>query len=173
MATFSIKPANMKTTPSGTLTVVALVGLALATVITLRAIAQSPTSAADGDVDKFVLIMKNKDGEYHSLKKSTPAGEAEFIMLLCDTQNHHFEQSRTLYFKPKDANAKVFDLPRECNAARSVASPGAQLNIKTDKVTVADAAQRVVDGDPQVTIRVASTSPDDIKAVLDSLAPTP
>ena len=168
MATFSIKPANMKTTPSGTVTVVALVGLALATVITLRAIAQSPTSAADGDVDKFVLIITNKPGEYHSLKNDDANGEKAFKKLLCDPIRH-FDKTKKLHFKSRIGNQDEYDLPSDCS---KFASP-AQLNIKTDKVTVADAAQRVVDGDPQVTIRVASTSPDDIKAVLDSLAPTP
>jgi hypothetical protein len=172
IATFSIKPANMKTTPSGTLIAVAVVGLALATVITLRAIAQPPPPSADPDVDKFVLTLKNKPGDYHALKDNGADGEKVFKKLLCDP-TRHFDKTKKLHFKSGTGNQDECDLPSDCaTCATSSRFPSpAQLKIKTDKITVANAAQSVADGDPHVTIQVASTSPDDIKAVLDSLTP--
>lgn len=165
----------MKTTPSGTLRIAALVGLGIATVLTFRALAQTPAPTPDPDIDKVVLKIVKKSDESQRLKNSTIAGEAEFIMLLCDTQNHHFDQTKKLHFKHEDGKKKEFDLPGECNAARSDASPTSQLNIKTDKVTVSKAAQSIADGEltvigSHVTIQVASKSPADIKAVVNLLA---
>jgi hypothetical protein len=159
----------MKTTPSGTLTVVALVGLAIVTVLTFRAAAQAPKSTPDPDVDKFVLKIAKNPKEYHSLKKSDADGEKEFKQLLCDP-NHHFDNTKKLHFKSGIGNQEECDLPEGCGTCSKSPSP-VQLNIKTDKVTVASAAQSVADGDPHVTIQVASKSPADIKAVLDLLAP--
>jgi len=158
----------MKTTPSGSLTVVALVGLALATVITLRAIAQPPTSATGED--EFVLTIKTPPDKYHSLKKNDCAGETAFIVLL--NNGHYLKKTEKLHFKSGIGKQEECDLPGVCAQCTEPPSP-AQLNIKTDKVTVANTAQSIAGGDPNVTIKIASTSPDDIKAVLDSLAPTP
>jgi hypothetical protein len=163
----------MKTTPSGTMKAIALAGLSVATLITLRALAQTspPASKAD-DINNFVLQIKKNPDEYHLLKKNTNGGEAELTALLCDTKNHAFDQGKHMHFKSKNdpAAKKPLDLPTDCTALRSSASPGAQLNIKTNKVMVANAAQSVAAGDPHVTIQVASKSPADIKAVLDLLA---
>src|SRR5438067_1282735 len=161
MAIFSIKPANMKTTPYGTLTVVALVGLSLAAVLTFSATAQSPTSTLSGD--ELILTIKTPPGRYHSLKKNDCAGETDFIKLL--NNGHYLKKTEKLHFKSGIGKQEECDLPGVCAPCTESPSP-AQLNIKTDKVTVANAAQRVAEGDPNVTIKIASVSPADIEAVL-------
>ena len=169
IAPFSVKPANMKTTPSGTLTVVALVGLGIAAVLTFRATAQTPSRTADPDVDKFVLTIKKKTGEYHSLKNKDADGEKALKKLLCDP-TRHFDNTKKLHFKSQIGSQEECDLPSDCTVCSRSPSPAspspAQLNIKTDKVTVSNAAQSVADGDPHVTIQVASKSAADIEAVL-------
>jgi hypothetical protein len=159
-ALFCVKPANMKTTLSGTLRVVALVGLGLAAVLTFRATAQSPKT------DNFELNVPKKQGEYWHLKNMKCDGQNQFIKLLNEGP-YDKNSTQKLHFK-KDPSQPECDLPGGCAPCTGSASP-AQLNIKTDKVTVANAAQTAADGDPNVTIRVASTSPAAIKAVLDLL----
>jgi|SRR6266404_1812728 len=165
MAIFSIKPADMKTPLSGTLTAVALIGLSIAAVLSFRATAQTPQSTP-GSGDEFVLTINTPPGKYHLLKDSTPPGETAFKELLCD-RNRHFDKTKRLHFKSGIGSQAECDLPADCS---KFASP-AQLKIKTDKVTVANTAQSIAGGDPNVTIKIASTSPDDIKTVLDLLAP--
>ncbi|SRR6266481_2048198 len=158
----------MKTTPSGTLKVVTLVGLGLATIIALGVL-ESPAAKPDPeDVDNLVLVIAKKNGEYRELKKNDCDGENAFIKLL---NNGKYLKSHKLHFKHKDASQPECELPDGCAACTPTPTPRAQLNIKTDKVTVANAAESVADGDPHVTIQIAAKSPDDIKAVLDMLAP--
>jgi hypothetical protein len=170
IALFCVKPANMKPTPSGTLRVAALVALGVATVITLRALAQSPASSRDPEVNKFVLKIKKNSGEHHKLKHQADSKEEEdFKTLLC---NGHYDSGSHMYLRHEDGTASQIDLPKDCGSSSS----RSQLNIKTDKVTVSHAAESAADSKltvigPHVTIQVASTSTDDIKAVLDRLEP--
>jgi hypothetical protein len=169
----------MKTTPSGTIKVVALAGLGVAIVITFRALAQTPTpTPTSDDINNFVLQIKKNPGEYHPLKTNGIGPEATFIALVCDKQNHHFDSTKEMRFKSKKIPGE-FKLPKDCDTARSALPSGAQLNIKTNKVTVSETAKRIEAGevtpigDPNVTIKIASHSPEDIKAVLDQLSPSP
>lgn len=168
----------MKTTPSGTIRAIALIGVSVAIVITLQTRAQtSPTASRADDIKDFVLEIKGNAREYHELRDGTLPGEAAFILLVCDDQHHHFLGNKHLNFKSKrdttDPINPTFDLPKDCTKARSNVSPTGQLNIKTDKVTVSRTAQSVPAGDPHVTTQIASTTADDIKAVLDKLTTEP
>jgi hypothetical protein len=161
----------MKTTPSGTLKVVVLAGLGIATAITLRALAETPTPRSE-PVDKFLLRIKPKQGESHALANLTTQSEDDFVDLLCGKKGHQYDKAQKLHLKRIDGNKPELDLPDQCPKASS----GSQLNIKTDKVTVSNAAKRISDDElgvigPHVTIQVATSSPAGIKAVLDSLAP--
>jgi hypothetical protein len=154
----------MKTTLSGTLRVVALIGLGLATIITLGVL-ESPAAKPDPeDVDNLVLVIAKKNGEYRELITNDCVTENKFIKLL---NNPKYLRSHKLHFKHTDPSNPECDLPDGC--AECKPSSATQLNIKTDKVTVANAAQSVAAGDPHVTIQVAAKSPADIKAVLDML----
>jgi hypothetical protein len=173
-ALFCVKPANMKTTPTGTLTVVALVGLGIGAVLTFRATAQPTSHTADPDVDRFVLTIKKEKDQYHSLKKNDADGEKAFKKLLCDP-NHHFDNTKKLHFKSGLGNQEECDLPDQCAACSRSPSPSSTgLNIKTDKVTVSNAAQLAADDEltaigSHVTTQVASRSAADIEAVLELL----
>ena len=157
----------MKTTPSGTLRIVTLVGLGLATIIALGVLKSLAAKPDPEDVDNLVLVIAKKNGEYRELIKNDCPTENAFIKLL---NNGKYLKSHKLHFKHKDASQPECDLPDGCAPCTKSPSP-AQLNIKTDRVTVANAAQSVADGDPHVTIQIAAKSPGDIKAVLDMLAP--
>ena len=164
----------MKTTPSGTIKLLALAALSVGVLVSLRALAQSPAPAsrADPDIDKFVLIIKKNPQEYASLKDGSRPGEAKFILLTCD-DNRRYDNTRKLHFKSGHGSDE-FDLPGDCTRARS-AIPSTQLDIKTDRIIASDAAKRIQAGestpigDPHVTIQIASPSAADITAVLDSL----
>jgi hypothetical protein len=173
IALFSVKPADMKTTPSGTLTIVALVGLGIAGVLTFRATAQPTSGTADPDVDKFVLTIKKNKDEYRSLKNKDLDGEKAFKKLLCDP-TRHFDNTKKLHFKSAVGSKEECDLPTDCTVCSTKSPSPAQLNIKTDKVTVSKAAQSIADGEltvigSHVTIQVASRDPADITAVLNLL----
>ena len=98
---------------------IALAGLSVAIVFTLRALAQPPAAASntDPEIDTFVLKIKKKANEYHPLKDNTLKAEADFVSLLCDS-NRSYEKSQKLHFK-SDKAGKEFDLPGDCVAARS------------------------------------------------------
>lgn len=160
----------MKNTPAGTIKLVALMGVAAVMVISLHALAQSPSSR-DPELNKFVLKIKKNSGEHHKLKHQTDGKEEDdFKALLC---NGHYDSGSHLYLRHEDGTASEIDLPKDCPSSSS----RSELNIKTDKVMVSGTAQSAADGKltvigPHVTIQVASQSTGDIKAVLDRLEPT-
>jgi hypothetical protein len=172
---FTVKPANMKTIPSGTLRVGALVGVGLVTVIILRALAQSPADKPDQDIDKIVLKIAKKGGDYYPLKDTSCDGENKFIELL---NGPAYDKGYKMHFKHKDPLQPECDLPGDCAPCKKSASP-AQLKIKTDKVTVSERAKEIETGevtpvgDPNVTIRIVARNAEDINAVLAQLAPSP
>jgi hypothetical protein len=150
---------------SGKFQLVALGAIGVGAVLTLRAFAQPPSS------EKFVLRINS----HHSLKNSTDAGETAFAALLC---NGHYTAAKGNQMKMKHGNAQKPDneYPRDCGSSGSAAGPGAQLEIKTDKVIVSETAKRIEAGELTViqahaTIQIACPGPGDIKAVLDQLAP--
>lgn len=168
---------------SGTVKFVALAGVAVAAIITLRTFAQTSSSTPtltdpkmppepDASQATFVLKIKNR----HLLKDDSDAGEAAFAALL---SNGHYETAKgnRIHLRHRRAQWGEHYFPQDRASwppPSPPPSPHAQLNIKTDKVTVSEAARSLANGEltsisPHVTQLVASHNAADITAVLDQL----
>ena len=157
-------------TQSGPIKLAILAAVAVVAAITLRGFAQSapaPTELPDPSPsnEKFVLKIKPR----HPLKDSTDATEKAFKDLL---NNGHYEAAKgnKVHLRHTAANKPDEYLPTGAGASST------KLEIQTDKVTKSETAQNIEVEEltviqPHVTIQVASRSPDDIKAVLDLMAP--
>jgi hypothetical protein len=161
-------------TLSGTVRLVVLATVAVATALALRGFAQSSPSPAPAQTEppdpppsseKFVLKIKPRA----YLKDQSPAGEEAFAKLL---SNGKYSAGKGNKVNLRHAvGAKEEDLPRG-------GASSSQFEIKTDQVTVSQTAMEIEVGEltaiqPHVTVQVASKDPADIAAVLDKIAADP
>lgn len=159
-------------TLSGTIKFVLFPAVAIGAAIALHGFAQAPTAATSTaeppdpppSHENFVLRIKPR----HSLANASKAGEKAFKDLL---NNGHYPAAKgnKLHMRHSDSTETDEYLP-------TGAGTSSKLDIKTDKVTVSETAKALEADEltvigPHVTIQVASSNPDDIKKVLDLLAP--
>jgi hypothetical protein len=142
-----------------------LATIAVGTAFALRAFAQSAPNKPPPTQEKFVLTINSGA----TLKDSTPGGEKAFKDLLNYPGKYPKEKGNKLHMK--HANPASGE---ECLPTGAVCS--SKLEIQTDKVTVSEIAKNIEAGEltliqPHVTIQIACPNPDDVKAVLDKLAP--
>jgi hypothetical protein len=144
------------------------IGAAIALHGFAQAPATTPTPTEPPDPpeshEKFVLKIKPR----HPLKDGTKDGEKAFKDLL---NNGKYSEAKGNKVHMRHTRAEENDEYLPTGAGTS-----SKLDIKTDKVTTSQTAKNIEAGEltvigPHVTIQVASSSPTDIKAVLDQLAP--
>lgn len=159
-------------TLSGTVRLVVLATVAVATALALRGFAQSSPSPAPAQTEppdppeaheQFVLKIKPR----HSLKDGSEKGEDAFKYLL-NNGKYDVGKGNKVHLRHAKAGKSDEYLPRGADTSK--------LEIKTDKVTASQTALEIEAGDltviqPHVTVQIASKSPADIKAVLDLMAP--
>jgi cellobiose-specific phosphotransferase system component IIB len=157
---------------SGPIKLAILAAVAVVAAITLQSFAQnapSPTRTEPPDPaeahEKFVLKIKPR----HPLKDSSKAGEDAFKRLLNNGKYSSTKGNKVHLRHAKDSDGDEY-LPNASGASSS------KIDIQTDKVTASELAKNMASGDltligPHVTIQIACTSPDDVKAVLEQLAP--
>jgi hypothetical protein len=159
-------------TLSGTVKLVVLAAVAVVVAITLRAFAQSapkptptePPEPADPAASREQFVLKIKPRRL--LPTSTT--EKAFKDLL-NNGNYSAAKGNKVHMRHTKWPAE----PDECLPTGTVCS--STLDIQTDKVTASETAKSIEAGEltvigPHVTIQVASSSPADIKAVMDLLA---
>ncbi len=142
-------------TVSGTFTAVVLAIVAIVAVLTFRAFATA-TPAQTSAHQKFTLKIGGPTKDDYVDLKSQDAFDTAL-----KTLGDHGGQYQIRF------------LAKEGATPIDPYHPGAQASIKTDKVTMSDLAKNAPAGesaanDPNVTVRVSSNDPTDIKNVLDT-----
>jgi hypothetical protein len=161
-------------TLSGTVKFVVFPAIAIGAAIALHGFAQTPTpipteppDPPDPTVSQEPLSLRIKPRRL--LADPSPAGETAFKTLL-NNGNYPAAKGNKIHMRHKKwPSEKDEYLP-------TGAGPSSKLDIKTDKVTASETAKNIEAEEltvigPHVTIQVASSSPTDIKKVLDLLAP--
>ena len=142
-------------TVSGTFTAVVLAIVAIVAVLTFRAFATA-TPAQTSAHQKFTLKIGGPTKDDYVDLKSQDAFDTAL-----KTLGDHGGQYQIRF------------LAKEGATPIDPYHPGAHASIKTDKVTMSDLAKNAPAGesaanDPNVTVRVSSNDPTDIKNVLDT-----
>jgi len=150
-------------TQSGSIKLAMLVTVAVIAAITLRGFAQSASKPPPSQ-EKFVLTI-NSDA---ALKDASANGEKAFKDLLNTPGKYPKEKGNKIHMKHSSGGAD------ECLPTGAVCS--SKLDIQTDKVTVSETAKNIASEEltliqPHVTIQIASSSADDVAAVLAKLGP--
>jgi hypothetical protein len=179
-------------TPPGTFRIAFVTACGIAVALCIRAVATptpTPTPTAGDDLpmpecgnEKFVLRIKDRQ-PLKAKSASTDdviAAEVNFVALMCSAPYANPKKNR-IHFRHlmhTTDSKQVHFLPDDCSQFPRMApsSQGAELKIKTDKVTVSEAAKafgelELTPISQHVTQQIAVQESKDVKAVVDSLAP--